>query len=172
MGTAAFEACEGDQVSLHARLAAPCYSYLLSFRPDGQMELCSPTRDTERPASTPSPSIPPGRMIDLNNGTGLEVFALVGSRDPLPDFRAWRAQQGPAPWRASIAGDLGVVWRYNGNGTPPEPLRAADGERVRGADARARGVMGTLTELVRWLESRPGVDIVILKAFAVQPPCD
>ena len=29
---------------------------------------------------------------------GLQVFALVGSGQPLPAYKEWRSQRGPGPW--------------------------------------------------------------------------
>jgi serine/threonine protein kinase len=167
LGVKTFEVREGDQVALHAQLPAPYYSYLLSFRPDGAMDLCMPVKDTELPTRTSSVSTPLGNhMIDLNDGAGLQVFALVASRDALPDFRSWRAQQGRPPWEKSTAADPGVVWCFDG--TRIKTLPEAD-ETQRGTGGRPQGARGAIGELVQWLESRQGVDLVILKAFAVQP---
>ena len=105
LGTDAYWAHEGDQAALGARLPEPYYYYLISFRPDGRMELCPPSRDNEQPSATSSVSSPLGRAIDLNNGTGLQAFALVASHAPLPAYRAWRAEQGPPPWRGGIEAD-------------------------------------------------------------------
>lgn len=169
VGTRTFEVREGDQISLHAQLSAPLYTYLISFRPDGQMDLCLPSKDTEPPVATANPSMPPSAgIIDLNDGTGLQVFALVGSRDPLPDFRTWRKQAGPPPWKGSLPASAGVVWRYDG--TRIETVAdAGQIETTRGSGGKARGVAGALGDVAKWLETRQSVDVVLLKAFGVGP---
>jgi serine/threonine protein kinase len=166
LGEKTYEAQEGDQVVLRAKLVSESYCYLLSFRPDGKIDVWWPTDEDQRPVRTMTPSYPAGGLttaINLDHGVGLQAFALVVSPEPLPDYRTWLAQQGPPPWRASIQADAGIVWV--GDGDQVEMLSES---QIRGTGAPARGAFGAVAELARWLRSRPGVSVIDLKAFAVR----
>ena len=60
-----------------------------------------------------------------------------------------------------------MVWHYDG--TQLDILTPGDRSKTRGADAKAHGIRGDLGELIQWLKRRSGVDLVLLKAFDVQP---
>jgi hypothetical protein len=170
LGDTTYEARLGDQVTLRGELSDEAYCYLLSFRPDGQIDVWSPANVGQRPAPTTAPCYPDGdptKVIELVNGTGLQAFALVVSRDSLPDFGTWRAQQSSPPWRAKVPADRGVVWRFDG--ARVETLKSARGDRNRGDGVAARGAYGAVVDLSDWLRSRPGVSAVYVKAFAVEP---
>jgi serine/threonine protein kinase len=165
VGTSAFGAREGDQVFLRAKFSAPAYWYFLSFRPDGQMELCEPARDDERPQRLVEPKSPRERSVELNDGLGLQAFAVIASRKPLPPFREWRTAQGPPRWKAMPA-EPGLVWRFDGERF--ETLKS--GSAPRSAGVTPRGEMGAVAGLADWLKTRQDVDAVYIKAFAVLPP--
>ena len=65
---------------------------------------------TDRPCY---PSVSRGVHYGLDEGAGLQAFALVVSSQPLPAFKTWRANGGPSPWRKS-ATPPGVVWFDDG----------------------------------------------------------
>ncbi len=170
LGETTFDACLGDQVFLRAQLSSAAYSYLLSFGPDGRMDVWSPADEDERPAPGAAPRYPADgsrEAVDLNQGMGLQAFAVVVSREALPDFRTWRARAGPPPWGAAIPAEPGLVWCYNGQRI--ETFSAASKSATRGQGSAARGARGAALKLSEWLRSRPGVAFVFLKAFAVQP---
>jgi hypothetical protein len=168
LGSAVFEAYSGEEVTIRGELTAPGYAYLIAFQPDGQMELCSMAGgDAAIPDRIQSPSYPPpgkpSEAFGLKDGEGLQAFALVLSRAPLPSFRDWRASQGPCPWQSAKKAEPGVVWRFNGQTL--ESLKAG-GTRGTGT---SQGARGAVAELAEWLKSRPGVDEVVVEAFAVLP---
>ena len=102
LGETTFEARQGDQVTLQAGLSGEAYCYLLSFRPDGRIDVWWPADEGERPSLTAAPRYPAGnstQVIGLDHGVGLQAFAMIASREPLPDFRTWIARQDPSPWR-------------------------------------------------------------------------
>ncbi len=171
LGETTYEARQGDQVTtLRAELSRVAYCYLLSFRPDGLMDVWWPADEGQQPAPTAAPCFPAGgsnEAINLDQGVGLQAFALVASPEALPDFRTWQSQQGPPPWRASNPDDPGVVWRDNGHLI--ETLSSSGKNQTRGKGAASRGARGAVNELSEWLKSRPGVTVVYLKAFGVQP---
>jgi serine/threonine protein kinase len=169
LGETTYDARQGDQVTLWAELSRVAYCYLLSFRPDGQMEVWWPSDVNQRPALEASPRYPAGNSaaaISLNHGRGLQAFALVASLEPLPDFRTWQARQGRPPWRASIPADPGIIWCDDGRRI--ETLSALGKNANRGTGVAARGARGAVAELSEWLKSRPGVSLAYLKAFGVQ----
>jgi serine/threonine protein kinase len=170
LGETTYEAREGDQVTLYARLSAPAYAYLISFRPDGDLDVWSPAKGSTRPEAASTlryPARDSRLAIDLDQGVGLQVFALVASRQVLPSFDSWRAEQGPPPWRASIPVERGIVWRYDGDRI--ETQKAGGPGGTRGEGTRSRKARGAVDDLVEWLKGRPGIDAVYLKAFGVQP---
>jgi hypothetical protein len=104
----------------------------------------------------------------LNDGQGLQAFALVVSKAPLPSFREWKAAQGPCPWRAVQDIEPGLVWRYKDKKI--EFAKDAGSEKVRGVEETSEGARRAVLELAGWLEKRPGVEEVVIEAFTVLPP--
>lgn len=170
LGKSTYDARVGDQVHLRAKLPTPAYCYLLSFQPDGQVEVWFPSDPRARPSMTASPRFPVDAdlAIDLKQGTGLQAFALIVSDSPLPDFLSWRAAQPVPPWLASIPADPGRVWVSDGQKT--WTLEPSAPDPTRGTGSKTRAARGAVMELGRWLKARPGITHVSLKAFAVQPP--
>jgi hypothetical protein len=171
IGERTFEARQGDQVTLRGELSGEAYCYLMSFRPDGRIDVWWPADEGERPRLSASPRYPAGdssQVIGLDHGVGLQAFALIASRESLPDFRTWIAQQDPSPWRAGIPADPGVVWRDDGRQL--ETLPPSGTNQSRGQPVESRGARRAVYDLSTWLKSRPGVSVVHLKAFVVQPP--
>jgi hypothetical protein len=91
----------------------------------------------------------------------------VASRQPLPSYREWKRRNGPMAWSARLPCEPGVVWRDEGQGL--EPLLADDPASTRGKGAKARDSGGPAAKLASWLRSLPGVEVVTLEAFPVEP---
>jgi hypothetical protein len=159
----------GDSVEMDARLSRPGYAYLISFRPDGQEELCWPGKDSEPPALTDRPCypLPEKQEVDygLDEGEGLQVFAVVASSQPLPAYRAWRQECGSSPWQKAKAAP-GVVWRYDSAGL--SALTAADPAGLRAGDHKVPEKI-PLVELMNWLRQAPQAEDVAAVGFAVMP---
>jgi hypothetical protein len=116
LGKDSFATRLDDSVTVEARLSRPAYAYLIAFRPDGIAEVCFPESEDERPPLSDRPRYPWVRRdvgYGLNEGEGLQVFAVVVSSQPLPTYRAWRSQRGSLPWK-QFAAPPGVVWRDDG----------------------------------------------------------
>jgi serine/threonine-protein kinase len=123
-------------------------------RANGELE---PPLLSDRPRY---PSISRGVNYGLNEGAGMQVFAVVASSQPLPAYRHQVARRGKAPW-GSFQTPAGVVWQDDGG--PVDAL--ARNERGPG-----RGIAGKreLVRLTDWLRSQPEVEVVRAVAFAVQ----
>jgi hypothetical protein len=171
LGQSSFAAREEDDLTVRAELSEPAYSYLIAFRPDGADELCDPLDENERPALKRQPRYPPAAKSDdryrMSEGAGLCAFALVVSRNPLPAYRDWKQRVGPMAWSARLPGEPGVVWRDDDQGL--QPLLAGDGGTTRGKGAKARESGEPAAKLASWLRGRPGVNLVTVEAFAVEP---
>jgi serine/threonine protein kinase len=171
LGRKSFTARLDDDVTVQAELSEPAYSFLIAFRPDGTDELCDPEDEDTPPVKKRQPVYPAPAKSDeryrLSEGTGLYAFALVVSREPLPPYRQWKKRVGDAPWAAKQPGEPGVVWRDDGQG--PQPLLSDDNAGTRGKGAKAHDSGATTAKLASWLRSVPGVDLVILEAFPVEP---
>jgi hypothetical protein len=172
LGATIFEACEGDEVTIRAELTTPGYAYLIAFRPDGRMDLCAPTSESAQPGLDRSPSYPPSgdtkSVFGLQDGEGLQAFAVVVSHSPLPAFKESLAKAGPAPWHRVKELEPGLVWRSDGRAI--KVLQQDKSDDDRGAGHRTRGARGAVADITDWLKSFPGVDAVEVKAFAVIPP--
>jgi serine/threonine protein kinase len=159
----------GDSVEVEARLSRPGYAYLISFRPDGQEELCWPGKDSDPPPLTDRPCypLPEKQEVDygLDDGEGLQVFAVVASSQLLPAYRAWRQECGSSAWQKAKAAP-GVVWRYDGAGLTA--LTAADPAGLRGRDHKVPEKV-PLVRLVDWLRQSPQAEAVGAVGFAVVP---
>jgi serine/threonine protein kinase len=171
LGSKSFEARLGDDVTVRAKLSEPAFSYLIVFCPDGTDVLCDPDNDGVPPPSKQEPMYPPPvkptKRYRLSEGTGLCAVALVVSHKPLPSYREWRQLNSKMAWSGALPCERGVVWRDDGEG--PQPLIADNPAGARGKDAEARGLEGPVVKLASWLRGLPGVDVVTLEAFSVEP---
>jgi tRNA A-37 threonylcarbamoyl transferase component Bud32 len=171
LGQSSFTAREDDDLAVRAELSEPAYSYLIAFRPDGSDELCDPDDEGVRPVLKRQPVYPPPAKSDeryrLSEGAGLHAFALVVSRSPLPPYRVWKQRTGPMAWSARLPGEPGVVWHHDNQGLLP--LQAGEAATTRGKGAKARESGEPAEKLASWLRGQPGVDLVTLEAFAVEP---
>src|SRR5262249_37152003 len=115
----------------------------------------------------PQPS-KPDDAYGLSEGAGLHAFAVVVSHAPLPPFREWEATSGKPPWNKGIEADPGIVWRHDGRWLVPLTAEGQAGVRARGQQVRGGG--SAVANLAEWLCTRPGVDGVLVVAFAVESP--
>jgi hypothetical protein len=151
-------------VEVEARLSRPAYAFLIAFHPNGTEAVCFPEKDDEEPPRTDRPCFPSvSKDSDyaLEEGAGLQAFAVVASSQPLPSFQKWWSRQG-CPWQKSKA-PPDVVWRV------------FDGAEVVGltadpADRGKREVPGkaSVARLAEWLWKRPRVEAVAVLGFAVE----
>jgi hypothetical protein len=95
----------------------------------------------------------------LTDGAGLQAFVLVASNEPLPPYQRWRAGLGEVPWQPTQADG---VWRSDGRGLE---LAMA----TRGGTAAPSEPPPPLSQLHRFLATRPGVVAVRTLAFPVEP---
>lgn len=167
IGKSSFSARLRDHVTIEARLSRPAYAYLLAFRPDGEVEVCFPEDEDEPPPKTDRPRYPSvSRGVDygLNEGTGLWLFAVIASEEPLPSFRDWRAAHQQIPW-APASVPLGTV--FVDDGAWLETLTS--GNRERGT--RGKGVQALekkpVTELIDWLKQTTDAEAVRGIGFGV-----
>ena len=113
LGRESFRPHRFDQVTLEAKLSRPAFAYILAFRPDGEVELCYPDKADQLPSKSATPRYPStpaerGVRYGLSEGTGLWVFAVFASDDPLPAYRDW-VKNRKLSW-APESGQAGVVW--------------------------------------------------------------
>jgi len=171
LGQRSFAAREDDELTVQAELSEPAYAYLIAFCPDGTNDVCDPDDEDAQPPRKQQPQYPPPSKSDekyrLSEGAGLHAFALVVSREPLPPYRVWKQRIGPMPWPARLPCEPGVVWRDDGQG--PMPLLDGDPAGSRGKGVKARGSGDPAAKLATWLRGLPGVDVVTLEAFPVEP---
>jgi hypothetical protein len=173
IGQGSFGARFDDGVKIRAKLSEPAYSYLIAFAPDGSIVLCGPRDEAEAPRQSREPGLPAepaGDTYYLTEGTGLQAFALVVSRDPLPPFAELVRKHGRPPWPAEpVPGVPGVVWRHDGQWLTTHDRDNTTGTRAVGQARRASGGGALVEELARWLRAVPGVDAVRVEAFTVEP---
>jgi hypothetical protein len=125
LGKDTFAAFLNDTVTVQAKLSQPAYAYLIAFRPDGTDDVCFPESEDEAPPLTKNPRYPVDKRnvhYGLDEGEGLQVFAVVVSGQPLPSYRVWREQRGLSPWERSahVARAASVVgWLGSPHGATP-----------------------------------------------------
>ncbi len=168
MGEKSFFARRDDGVTVEAELSRPAYAYLIAFRPDGTEELCYPESEDKVPAKSDRPRYPSvsrGDHYGLNEGEGLQAFAVVVSDEPLPPYREWRAKCSESPWGKHPA-TPDVVWIDDG--TEVRGLTADDpaGQRGKGQDVAGKTPLAALTD---WLRKAPEAKAVSAVGFAVGP---
>jgi serine/threonine-protein kinase len=168
LGQTSFQTHLADRITIQARLSQPAYAFLIAFRPDGTPDVCFPETEDERPPPTDRPGYPSKSLADtygLEEGTGLQVFALVVSRQPLPPFQSWWSQCSGCPWQKSDTLP-GVVWRANG--VDEVEALTAEPTDPRGKGATVAGKK-PVAQLAEWLRKAPGVERVQVLGFAVLP---
>jgi serine/threonine protein kinase len=167
LGEESFGTRVGDSVEVAVQLSQPAYAYLIAFGTDGKDEVCSPDDKADRPVKSDRlrypPATKPGVNYGLDEGTGLQAFAVVASRRPLPSYKEWRSRRGALAWSQHTPPE-GTVWEDMGDG----PL-AFTSEHPRRAKDRSVAGKTPLAELTAWLRQDAEVDTVAAIAFAVLP---
>jgi hypothetical protein len=172
LGNQSARAAFGDSVLIRVTLSDPAYAYLLAFNCDGEEQLLLPVGKDRRPDS----SVPPPRRdrleyparkdkwfcLDDNPAGGLQAFAVVVSRRPLPPYAGWHRARGNAAWRNLPPGE--GVWIGDVEGVYPV-LPGKGG--VRGHERDLPGAP-PLRDLCRSL-ARAGGEVVEVLAFPVIP---
>ena len=171
LGTIGVEAFAGqferDDVRVKARFNEPAYCYLIALNPDGGVQLCSPQTTALVPSPTTVVDYPPNPEdgYGLTDGIGLQAFVLIASRSPLPSFSIWLPKPEELRWAPTCSSS---VWTYDGR-----TFEASDGHpdpnSQRGDVRQLTDLPGPLTAACRALQSRPGVDLIRVLAFPVNP---
>lgn len=169
LGKDVFSTNLDDSVTVKARLSRPAYAFLIAFLPNGAWDVCFPENASEPPPLTDQPRYPWKSLKDnygLEEGAGLQVFALAASSNPLPSFKEWWAQGAGCPWKKNDA-PPGVVWRSNG-AEDVEALTENDGGGQR---AKGKSVAGKtpVAQLAEWLRQAPQIEAVQVVGFPVMP---
>jgi hypothetical protein len=169
LGKDSFASRQGDSVTVEGRLSQPAYAYIVAFRPDGIAEVCFPESEDEPPPLTDRPRYPTaasrGVNYGLDEGAGLQVFALVVSSRRLPPYKEWQARQGAGPWKRS-ATPPGVVWRDDGTDIVAVTVDDPTGQRTKGREVSGKT---TVVKLTDWLRRAPEVAAVAAVGFPVLP---
>ena len=164
LGVDSPSAREKDLVRVSAKLDRPAYCYVIAFNPDGHDQLYyPPDRDVPPPKSAEIDYPIDEGYFPLAEGTGLQAFVLVASNEPLPPYERWRSGLGEVPWQPTQADG---VWRSGSQGLE---LAMADTALVRGGPTEPSEPPPRLSQLHRFLATRPGVSAVRALAFPVKP---
>ncbi len=154
---------EDDHVRVSIHLSAPAYCYLLALNPNGTVQMCPKAQSNVRPIPVTEIDYPAeaDRYYGLTDGAGLQAFVLIASRDPLPAFDSW-PHRTALSWKPS-AGAVGV-WRSHGS---QFELLASNtrGDERQVATMTPRSV----TDVYDFLREIPGLDLVEVVAFPVEP---
>jgi tRNA A-37 threonylcarbamoyl transferase component Bud32 len=155
-----------DMVRVSARLSRPAYCYLIAFNPDGQDQLCYPNDANTPPTRLMRLNYPldPENGFRLNDGTGLQAFVLIVTRQRLPSFAQWQSTFGTLPWQQIHAAG---VWSSDGEGQ----LQAHGIERGTIEHmVRARPLLAPFEHVCQSLKNRPGIETIQAWAFPVKGP--
>jgi serine/threonine protein kinase len=167
VGKDCYQAHWGDSVTLEANLSEPAYAYIVAFRPDGTDDICFPEKEDEVPQPTHRPRYPSDSQqfeYGLDEGEGLQVFAVVVSSQPLPGFKEWKDSLGKSPW-GHFEATSGIVWRGDNEGL--DALTAIPGDN-RGKGHEIPGKT-QVSKLIAWLRQDPKVEDVLAVGFPVLP---
>jgi serine/threonine protein kinase len=163
LGKDTFRVRLNDRVYVEAELSEPAYAYLIAFNPTDKQEdreQLIPSSEANRPPEKRDRLTPDSRL-QLTDGVGLQAFAVVASRQPLPAYAEWRKQRPPLAWRLTSA-TSGVVWQTDGDGVHGlfEPGFNRAVEETLGDKVMVR-------ELARALKAMRGVEAVSVVGFSV-----
>jgi tRNA A-37 threonylcarbamoyl transferase component Bud32 len=155
-----------DSLRVSARLDEPAYCYLIALRPDGTEELCFPARDSQAPPQTAAITFPAQGGWQLKDGgVGLQAFLLLASRQPLPGYARWKADQGKPPWQPTAAEG---VWSYDGRSFE----RLSRGSPREAPDAEVPSAFETLCRFFQDRSSIAGVSALAFPVQAEAPPLE
>jgi hypothetical protein len=155
---------EKDRVLVSARLDRPADCAVIAVNPDGHDPLSYPAaRNVPPPKSAEIDDPVHEGYFPLIDAAGLQAFVLVASNEPLPPYERWRAGLGEVPWQPTQADG---VWRSDGRGLE---LAMADRPGLRGGPTEPLEPPLPLSQLPRFLATRPGVAAVRALAFPVKP---
>jgi serine/threonine protein kinase len=163
-----WRAVKDDKVQIEVELSEPAFAYLLALDPADdptkRVHLCPRADEGVAPVARVRWTYPAGTVkYRLDDGAGLQAFALVASRQPLPAWVEWRRRAPDLAWD-KVPATSGFVWRDDGMGLR---VGRAQGD-VRGTEVASKED-AQLRELGRRLRSAPGVEAVALLGFAVDP---
>ncbi len=152
-----------DNMTIHAKLSAPAYAYLLALNTAGQVELCLPPSKSDAPRATETLVFPvdPSFRYWLTDGPGFHGFMLIASAEPLSAWSEWVKANGEPKWMAQ-APESETAWIYDGHQLVP-----AGG--TRGTLGPRRGSPRPVLSAVEWVKAQPEVDAAYLIAFPVLP---
>jgi serine/threonine protein kinase len=107
VGSECFATRFKDKVEVTARLSGDAFSYLLTFDPEGKGARLLYKKEVDNP-----PILSNEATVEwlLDDGVGMQVIAVVVSRDPLPSYTDWKARAGELGWCRTTAKE---VWSYN-----------------------------------------------------------
>jgi hypothetical protein len=170
LGEKSFETRLGDSVEIEVDLSREAYAFLIAFRPDGKEEVCAPDSEDDPPAKSARLEYPPsgdnrGVNYGLDEGEGLQAFAVVMSSNPLPSYREWQRLRGPSIWDKHPA-DAGTVWQDQGDRMLDFTTAYPRSERSKKREVKGKTPLAQLTD---WLRKAPGVETVATIGFAVLP---
>jgi serine/threonine protein kinase len=162
LGQDEFSACFDDKVQVYVDFSEPAYAFLLAFNPNGKEQLCIPNLQEQVPERRNKLDYPSAdAAFKLNDGVGLQVFAVIASRQPFPAYAEWESHRPALRW-LHLPAKEGVIWR--GDGERLEPV-------LRSSDERGEVVPLTeqapLRALLQSLRAAPGVEALAAEAFPV-----
>jgi serine/threonine protein kinase len=165
LGQDVFRVRRNDPVTVEAKLSEPAYAYLIAFNPADKpehLEQIVPLAEANTQPQKRDRLGSMSRRLLLNDGEGLQVFAVLASRQPLPAYAEWKKQRPPLGWQRTAA-TSGLVWTTDGSGLRPVfDARFRRAEEVDKADERT-----VIRALADKLQGLPGIEAVALVAFAV-----
>jgi hypothetical protein len=164
IGRDCFRTCLGDAMEVQARFSEPAYCYLIALNPDGKEQLCYPEDEETSPVKSADVCFPPpvpNRRLGffITEGSGVQAFVLVASRQSLPCYREWKSRLGKMPWKRY---DADGVWRFDGDQF--KPLAPDRGE------VRDLGLPKPLVELGQALRQHKGLEVIEAIVFPVKAP--
>jgi hypothetical protein len=164
LGRDVFRVRRDEPVTVEAVLSEPAYAYLIALNPaekSEDLEQIIPKAEANTPPKKRDRLASTGRLT-LNDGEGLQVFAVLASRQELPAYAEWKKQRPPLGWQRTPA-TAGVVWRKDAAGLrallDPRFVRAEEVDKVDD-----RTMIHALADKLGGLR---GVEAVALVGFAV-----
>jgi hypothetical protein len=164
LGEKTYRVFLNERVEVEAELSEPAYTYLIAFNPADKpesQEQYVPKSEAERPPEKRD-RLDPDTRLTMDDGVGLQAFAVVASRQPLPAYTQWLQRRPPLPWER-IREPSKAVWVSDGEGI----RRRLDG--LDRATEEPSPDKALVRKLGRALKGIPGIEAVSVVGFAVVP---
>ena len=159
---------ENDSVKVVVEFSSPAYAYLIAMDTNGDAHVVLPEQAGQAPIQTEKLSLYPFEAYGLEDGPGIQGFAVLASVEALPSFNEWNRRHQLNTFWARDMKSQGDVWRFDGHDI--RPILSGDRAKDRERGAKVNLVPEAFVKFCRALVSVQDGLVVEARCFSVDRP--